>query len=331
MNILLVTQKVDSADPILGFFHGWLEEFAAQCDEVHVIGQLVGTHHLPANVHVYSLGKESGLSKWRQVVRYWSYLIKLQKKCDVALVHMAPIWAVLALWCRLPLYLWYEARGTRWPLRVALWRVRKVFSASKHGMSLHTSKSVVVGHGINTNRFVPGDNKEPAHILTIGRITASKHVDDMLRMFLRLPQDFRFTIVGKAITAADQQYAVALKAQILQAGASDRVHIGALEQDAIIPLLQRASVFIHASDTSLDKAVLEAMACGCPVVSSAAAIQSILPESCRVQHVDQMANVVQHVCNLPTNAYGELAQVQRAYVVENHNLQKLVARLLQEM
>ena len=35
MKLLIITQKVDSADPILGFFHQWVEEFAKHCEFGH--------------------------------------------------------------------------------------------------------------------------------------------------------------------------------------------------------------------------------------------------------------------------------------------------------
>lgn len=331
MKLCIVTQKVDATDPILGFFHGWLEEFAAQCEEVHVVGQLVGQHNLPPNVYVYSLGKESGLSTWRQIIRYWSLLFKLQNTCDAVLVHMVPIWLVLALWCKLPMYLWYEARGTRWPLRVALWRAKKVFSASAHGMPLATEKSILVGHGIHTQVFVPGSTKEAAHIVTVGRITKSKRLEVLLQAFLALPEQYRLSIVGMPIISDDRIYKEKIDSLLQEANATKRVTIGPLQQSAIIPLLQRAQVFVHASETSLDKAVLEAMACGCPVVSSAAAVQPLLSKPCQASDAASLANAIQHVCNLPAAEYAALAQQQRSVIEAEHNLQKLVARLLQEM
>ena len=71
MRLLIVSQKVDIEDPILGFFHGWLLEFAKQCEEVTVIGLEVGKYALPKNVKVYSLGKEAGQSRLKYLFRLW--------------------------------------------------------------------------------------------------------------------------------------------------------------------------------------------------------------------------------------------------------------------
>ena len=60
MRLLIVTQTVDSGDPILGFFHRWIEEFAKHTERIEVICLREGFHALPANVRVHSLGKERG-------------------------------------------------------------------------------------------------------------------------------------------------------------------------------------------------------------------------------------------------------------------------------
>ena len=59
MRLLIVTQVVDQNDSVLGFFHRWIEEFAKNCEKVHVICLKESVHNLPENVAVHSLGKES--------------------------------------------------------------------------------------------------------------------------------------------------------------------------------------------------------------------------------------------------------------------------------
>ena len=104
------------------------------------------------------------------------------------------------------MYLWYEARGTRWPLRLALPCVRKVFRASAAGMPLPTKKSVLVGHGIDTERFTPGSGeREGGLLLTVGRITRAKRLDIILRCLAALPPSYRLRIVGSPITPADEE------------------------------------------------------------------------------------------------------------------------------
>jgi len=37
MKLLIITQKVDINDDVLGFMHGWIAEFAKHCEKLTVI------------------------------------------------------------------------------------------------------------------------------------------------------------------------------------------------------------------------------------------------------------------------------------------------------
>lgn len=335
MKILIVTQVVDRDHPVLGFFHRWIEEFAKHCESVTVIGQAVGRHAFPPHVRVLSLGKERCRPRWLHVVRFWYLIIRHRRAYDAVFVHMTPVWVVLGwkIWClfRKPIYLWYEARGKRISLRIALRVVRKVFSASEHGMPLQTRRSVITGHGIDTERFVPGNAPREAGLLvTVGRMTAAKRHPLLLRALAALPVPYHIVIVGAPLTREDQATQAELLVLMHRLRIQDRVIMRALPPADLPPLLQRAALFLHASATALDKAVLEAMACGCAVVSCADAVRPLLPETLRASP-EEMAGVVQWFCSLPRAEQEDIRKSLRRTVTEHHSLSRLVVRLCEEM
>ncbi len=335
MKLLIVTQKVDRNDPILGFFHRWLLEFAAHCEKLTVITQVVGEHALPANTQVISLGKDGERPKFLQVLRFWSLQWTLRKDYDAVLVHMTPIWVVFGAlpWflLRKRTYLWYEARGVRWPLKIALRTVKKVFSASAHGMPLMTLKSVIVGHGIDTVVFSPStETRDPHSLVTVGRITKAKNIEVILNALAELPPNVHLAVIGIPITQADEVYEQTLMDRIRRLNLHNRVTIQPLPQVAIIPLLGRASIFVHASSTSLDKAVLEAMACGTIVVSCAEAAKSILPTECQAAE-GSMPTVIQSLLTMSLDQQDALRVRLREIIVRDHSLQNLIPRLITEM
>lgn len=305
MRMLIVTQAVDTQDPILGFVHRWIEEFAKHCDHITVIGQRVGSYDLPQNVDVLSLGKESGLSRLRQILRFWKLCVQEHNHYDVAFVHMTPIWVVLGgpLWflLRKRMYLWYEARGTRWPLRAALFFVQKVFSASEGGIPLSTRKSVVTGHGIDTEFFCPrNETRNPNLLVTVGRRSRSKRLECIETAVEKLPSHYTFRIIDST------------------------------PPEDIPSILSKATLFLHASTTPLDKAVLEALACGCLVISTNPYIHSVLPKQCRATE-ETFAQTIRSVLSLPSEELHRLRTEGREIVEKYHSLQKLVPRLLQHM
>ena len=267
--------------------------------------------------------------------RFWILQWRLRKQYDAVLVHMTPIWIVLGapLWflLRKRMYLWYESRGTNWPLRVSLFFVRKVFSASVHGMPLKSQKSFVVGHGIDVNFFAPEEErKEEKFLITVGRITASKNLDNILNSFNQLTDDYRLMIVGRAITKSDKNLYARLQERLSEENLRGRVSVQSVTQNKLLPLLQQATVFVHASTTSLDKAVLEAMASGCIVISTAEAVQPILPIVCQATE-DTLTDCIRGVCELGKEERAEIWRKQRMNVEQNHSLSRLVQRLTEEM
>lgn len=335
MNLLIVTQRVDNRDPVLGFFHGWIKEFAAQCGHVTVIAQCVGGYSLPSNVTVLSLGKERNRSKILQVLWYRWLLFRERKNYDAILVHMTPVWAVLGWWpaliARKNMYLWYEARGSRWPLKAAVRIVRKVFSASPYGMPIATPKSVIMGHGIDIQAFCPAPHpRDPKMLVSVGRITRSKHLDQIINAFLEFPLDYSLHLVGEARTEEDKAFQASLEDALVQYGLSHRVHIHPVTQVELPVILQTAHLFLHASTSGLDKALLEAMACECLVLSSSPAFQDLLPERCRTS-VEGFGPAALKLCALSADSESQLRRELRGIIQEKHALPALIMRLVTEM
>src|ERR1700733_6884068 len=90
MKLLILTQKIDKDDGVLGFFHGWVKEFSSHFDQVTVICLGKGEYSLPPNVQVFSLGKEkeSGGSKLFYIFNFYKYIWQERNNYDAVFVHM---------------------------------------------------------------------------------------------------------------------------------------------------------------------------------------------------------------------------------------------------
>lgn len=335
MRLLIITQRVDKNDPILGFFHGWLQAFGERGIGVMVLGQQVGEQELPENVRVFSLGKERGKNRAAQIFQFWKLITAESRTYDRVLVHMTPVWVVLGwpVWMirRKPVYLWYEARGGGWALLLALRMVRKVFGATDYGLPRNSQRHVIVGHGIDTERFRPDPQAHKEGLLvTVGRVTPVKHYDVLLQALSTLPQHCTLRIAGGTFTERDRKEEQRLQALILELRLSARVTIGWMGPADIVGLLQSADCMLHACTGGLDKCVLEAMACGCPVVSSSEAATRVLPQVC-ITTDEEMGERVRRILTLSPGEREEISRELRQRVVNGHSLQHLVQRLVEEM
>ena len=261
-NILIITQKVDKNDPILGFFHSWILEFAQKIDSVTVICLEEGQYDLPSNVKVLSLGKEKGRSKLKYIFNFYKYIWQERKDYDTVFVHMNPIYIILGgLWWKLrqkKIFLWYTHKADQ------------IFTASNESLRLVTNKKMVTGHGIDIALFKPHPEVSKENIfLTVGRISEVKNNIKMLSL-LKLAPNFKLQIIGLPITESDKIYYQLLIQKIKEEELTSRVEfIDHCPQGKLLSFYQRAKVFINFSDTgSLDKAVLEALAMNVPVLTT---------------------------------------------------------------
>jgi glycosyltransferase involved in cell wall biosynthesis len=290
MKLLIVTQVLDSEHPILGFFHEWVAEFASQVESIEVIALQVGSHTLPANVQVHSLGKESGENRLKYLYRFYRYCFALRHHYDGVFVHMNQIYVMLGF----PLWrifgkrigLWYAHGSVSSSLKVAVTLADVIFTSTPEGLKIDTPKRVIVGQGIEYTKFVglrtPTDS-DVLKLITVGRISPSKQLETLLAACTKLKEQgvpFTFTIVGTTLTATDEVYKKGLVEYCIKLGLTDSViWTGGVAQKQLPKYLAAAAVFIHDGATqSLDKALLEAVAAGCVVVSSNAAYRAFTEE-----------------------------------------------------
>ncbi len=344
MRLLIITQKIDEGDPILGFFHSWIAEFAKHCGEVTAIGLSVGTHHLPKNVRVFSLGKERGSSPLSMLWNFYRLIFREQKNYDAVFVHMNPEYVIVGgiPWkmMRKKIGLWYTHKNVDGKLRLAAHGADIIFTASKESFRLSTPKCKVVGHGIDTGRFGGIKHILPGglfRISSIGRLSRTKDYGVLLRalQFLRNEKiPIRAEIVGDPITADDKTYANELKAEIFHRGLTETILVGGIPNAQIDVYLAKADLFVNMSQTgSLDKAVLEAMAAGIPVLTSNEGLRSTLAgfEQTSLFNEGDAKDFSEHIrmfMHMSERERQLLGEKLRGIVEKNHNLKTLIPRIV---
>lgn len=286
--LLLITQIVDEKDFDLGFFVRWISEFAKHYEHVSVICLKEGTHQLPENVSVYSLGKENNRSRLKYIVNLYRYVWMLRGDYDKVFVHMNPEYIVLCglLWKFLhkPVALWYVHKSVTHKLRAAVRVATVVFTASRESFRIDTPKVRIVGHGIDTNQFncARRSNRNALRLVTVGRITPSKGLHtiiDALGELRRRGVLFSCDVIGAPYVQSDEQYFRDVMCRVREKMITDSIHfLGARTHDEVAKSLCGYDVFLHASrgTGSIDKAGLEAMSSGLLLVSCSEAYEATL-------------------------------------------------------
>src|SRR3989344_3878370 len=288
MRLLIVTQKVDKNDPVLGFFHRWIEKFAKNFERVTVICLGKGEYNLPANVKVLSLGKEEHRSKAEYLSRFYRYIWSERKSYDAVFVHMNQEYVLLGglfwkLWGK-KIALWYVHRQKN----VRLWIAEKlshlIFTSTPESFHIKSKKVQYVGHGIDTNIFRPSSRDWSSHtLLSVGRITPIKNCQVLLNplsFLVKKDPKWRAIFVGDPATNPDKLYKKKLEKKIEEDGLASSVQfIGSLTPIEVQDRFSKASASVNMTPTGgMDKVVLESLAAGCPVFTSNTAFQALFGE-----------------------------------------------------
>jgi glycosyltransferase involved in cell wall biosynthesis len=339
MKLLIITQKVDKNDSVLGFFHRWISEFSKHYDSVLVICLYKGEYSLPSNVKVISLGKESGVSRIKYIFNLYKYIWLMRHEYDRVFVHMNQIYILLGglLWKLLSkdIYLWYTHKSVTASLKFAVYLVKGVFSASSESFRVPTKKLQVMGHGIDLDLFSMNtrvDGKDSTlKLITVGRISRSKDILTILKAISIVKDRVRLEVLGGTQTIDDNLYLEEIKKYIVDNHLDDKVSLlGPMPQDKIIIYIKNADLFVHTSVTgSLDKAPLESLACGTLVVSCNDSFVPILEKYNLIFKSGDPQSLANVILNFKNDVQVKIEL--RKYIESQHSLVKLISNLSARM
>ena len=346
--MLIITQKVDETDANLGFFHRWIEEFARQSQQVTVICLKKGEYHVPDNVRILSLGKEDGASRLKYLMRFYSYIWKYRHEYDVVFVHMNQIYVLLGaiLWRVLgkKIGLWYAHGHVSFSLRCAEKGAHYIFTSTRNGFRISSTKKHILGQGIDTALFRPqqhaSHDRSSFRMITVGRISPVKDYETLIDAIALLRArgiPASIEIVGVAENPSQQAYLESLRAYLVQKKCTEYVlFVGPVLQRYLPEKLSTASLFVNTSLTgSLDKTGLEAMSMEIPVVTCNESYEEILgPDAPRATFAKKdpkdLAQKIEDVYTLSPQDYALLGERMRRIIVDHHSISNLVSSIIKQ-
>lgn len=346
MKLLVITQKVDIDDDVLGFFHNWLRKLSPLVEELHVIANAVGAYDLPANVHVYSLGKEVGRGRLLRILRLWYFALRVLPRVDGIFVHMCPeyvraIYPVNLLFRR-PIAMWYAHVKVGTEAAWASKHVSKILSPSAESFVFDTEKLVATGHGIDTMLFssvqLPGV-RATKKILAISRISRVKNIEVLIEaarvLVSRGETGFSIDMYGKPARLEDDAYMDELKRSIeaygLQAHFTWR---GSIPQRNAPAAYRDADIFVRMQPGGgFGKTELEAMSCSVPAITPTPVYQKDLGEFADDLYfgegdAEALAERISRVMAWDDARLARYRSLARSLVERHHNLDNVVRSIV---
>jgi glycosyltransferase involved in cell wall biosynthesis len=237
--------------------------------------------------------------------------------------------------------LWYAHGAVSTSLKVATLLTHTVFTSTPQGFRISSAKKVVTGQGIDMSRFVYAERQPQTHqlqLITVGRVSVSKQLETLLQACALLRQQgvsFQFRIVGSVVTEADKAYEANLRAYCDRKGIADAIiWQGPATQSELPSLLAVADLFIHDGVTnSLDKVLVEAVACGVPTISSNPSYRHIIgavdqPIYFPAGDAAALVTCMQSMASLPLVDKNQFTRGIAQKVQREHSLPNLVSGIV---
>lgn len=336
MRLLIVTQAVDLDDPVLGFFHRWIVEFAKHFSSIEVICLRAGRYKLPGNVTVHSLGKESGGNRLLYTLRFYRYIWSLRDRYDAVFVHMNQEYILLGglLWKGMgkSIYMWRNHYAGDVLTDIAALFCTRVFCTSKSSYTAKYRKTTLMPVGIDTETFrpVPGIIRIPRSILSLGRISPSKNIHIILQALKLLHEkgvDFTASIYGDALPR-DIEYLQQQKDFVAKSGLSDIITFYPGVLNMRTPEVYSAhQIFVNASQSGMfDKTLFEAIACGCTTVAFSRDYVELVGDDYSFNGDEEsLAGTIRRAIDLT------ITEILRDRLLRDHSLDMLASQLRQQL
>ncbi len=283
--LVVLTQRIDPDDSILGATVPKVRALAARADEVVVVCDSAVKGALPANVRVREFGASTQVTRG---ARFEAALAReLSPRPDGVLAHMIPLFAILAAPLvrplRIPLVLWYTHWKAHSVLRAADRVATAITSVDLRSYPLPSKKLHAIGHGIDVTEFACTEPPETQalRLLVLGRYSPAKGVEQILRgVALARERGLDVELEAHGTDTEWEDYR-----RSLEPLAGDGIDL-----DGPVPHREVAAVFArnHALVNNMragapDKVVYEAAAACLPVLASNPVFDELLPRELRFE------------------------------------------------
>ena len=339
MRLLITTQTVNQDDPVLGFFHAWIEEFAKHYEQVTVICLYEGRHSLPANVRIYSLGKEKGASHpLRYALRFKLLAWKLRHDYDAVFVHMNQEYVLIAgaLWKLLGkrVYFWRNHYAGSFLTDLAASFCTKIFCTSRHSYTARYKKTVLMPVGVEVPAAPPVITREAHSIIFLARIAPSKRLDmflDALALLIEGGTSFIASVYGSPGTS-DEAYYESQKSRLAALGLHDRVRFfPGITHEKTAAVFAAHEIFVNCSRSGMfDKTLFEAALAGALPLAVSDDWAQLTSSAFQFTDTASLAARLREVLELPESARAELQEIAHTAAKQN-TLAMLMQALSQQI
>lgn len=349
MRLLIINFEMDPNSKVLAWQLAVALELAKLCEQVVVLTNRTGSFQKPDNMSVYQFPRPLFRAPLRWLGGKWWVNVLVWILCkkygiSACFIHMNVEWcyrlAPVFRLRRIPVLLWYAHGTVTDELRRAHQHATRVVTSTPEGFRIPSDKLSIIGQGVDTALFTIQERvPNPTSIISVGRISLRKRVDLMIDVMDALNDlepniPFELVIIGGVLTPEDRLYQEQLIKKIAQSKVPERIRlVGHVPLNNIPAYYRTAFLHLNLSLTgSMDKTVMEALAAGCPVLTSNEAFYEVLKDfPAFIVKNDHAELIAQQVSKLYHEQTTLNHHTLREIVVSKHDLPSYVGKIYHEI
>ena len=289
MRVGFQCHRYDKGDFINGSIVAWIDYLAEHVEEVRVI-TLDPPKSLPTRGNVYLHGFHKGRSKVHTTLNFFKNALTLAPKVDCFFIwqggHYPGLLKPISLLTGKPIFQWKAHIFTKsYQKLYSRWCSKATFTTS---MSSYNGGGLVVitGQAIDTKHFQPKEVDKEWDFLSVGRMNVRKGFHVLIKGLAKAKGRYSLAIAGPCLTDLDREYEGLLR-ELARELKVDVRFIGPVKRTEMPWVMSKARWFAHAAIAAVDRATLEAGACGVPVISS----QRCVVEACEKADLEIVVEV----------------------------------------
>jgi glycosyltransferase involved in cell wall biosynthesis len=349
MKLLFICLSVDKADPITADTIDRVERFAAhpEVEKVDVVSIYGSTQVNADNIEIHEVSKK-GRFKIITLINFYRTIISILRKSEtrpVAYFYMTPgllpVFLPIKLLFRIETVIWFGHTQCNFRGRFGIRFCSDKWITSNHSMvpkGMGGKKPRFAGQGVDVSAFKPSGDEVEWDIITVGRITPSKKIHQMLEVIKiceeKLGAKYSLAICGDIYTGKDRAYKEEAIELAKHYGICDRVHfLGSVDHSRLSIYLNRSKIFLFLVKGGIGKASLEAMACGLPAVLASPDARDFFPDDLSDQllcdpELIKVAERLHGLLAMPEDEFVQLKRKVRAHVEVEYSLDNFIGRVI---
>ena len=350
INICLITQKYDENDPYRSNVVEWIRQISLnpKVNSVHII-----TRYKSRNFHNEKCSISNIQSRFKIVslMKFYFEIIKVIPKNPKIFIHMGGPYAInlfiFKIILGLKVYQWWAHPVIGLSTRIGFYlTINKLFTCTENSFPINSNKKCVIGHGVNISRFPLRKQLKPfkKSLVTASRLTYRKNIHKMINLVDYMnniyAEEIKLTIYGSPLNRKDVLYQKYLINLINESKLNHVIEIlPAVDHKDLHSVYEDHNIYLNFSETALDKAVLEAMSTGIPVLSCNECLYEIFSDKNmldlmyfdRKLDINLLAEKVNKLINLENEDLMKIIVKSHNLIKKNHSIEKLTNIIVNNM